>query len=142
MVLVLAAGLLLAGCSGSPDLAPDRAHTLQESVLAVSQAASEARWDDALALLGTTRTELDAGVDAGEVSTARYREVDAALDRVESEITAEQARVAADQLAAEQAAAAASAAATPPASEPAPEPAAPGKGNGKDKNPGKGNGNK
>lgn len=137
IALVLAAGLLLAGCSGSTDLAPDRAHTLQQSVLAVSQAASEARWDDALALLGTTRTELDAGVDAGEVSTERYREVDAALDRVEAEITAEQARIAADQLAAEQAQA--SATATPPASEPAPAPASPGKGNGKDKNPGKGN---
>ena len=135
-VLVLVAGLLLAGCGGSTDLAPDRAHTLQTTVLAVSQAASEARWDDALGLLDEARAELDAGADASEVSTARYREVDAALDRVEAEITAEQARIAAAQVAAEQAAAEASAAATEPAPAPAPAPAGPGKG--KDKNPGKG----
>ncbi|MET0789071.1 MAG: hypothetical protein ABWY33_07510 [Cellulomonas sp.] len=138
IALVLGAGLLLAGCGGSTDLAPDRAHTLQQTVLAVSQAASEARWADALVLLDEARDELDAGVDAHEVSTARYREVDSALERVEAEITAEQARLAAAQVAAEQAAAEASAAATEPA--PAPAPADPGKG--KDKGPGKGKGGK
>ena len=54
-------------------------------------------------LLAETQTALDAGADAGEVSTARYREIDAALDRVATELAAAQA--AADQAAAEQAAA-------------------------------------
>ena len=144
LVLVLGVALLVAGCGGRPDLAPDRAHTLQSTVLAVTQASAEARWDDALALLGEARTELDAGVDADQVSTARYREVDAALDEVESQITAERDRVAAEQAAAQQAAAdqaaaeqaaadqaAAEQAATSNAPAPAPKPAPPGKDKGK-----------
>ncbi|GEL96455.1 hypothetical protein CTE05_00020 [Cellulomonas terrae] len=101
--VVLAAVLVCAGCAGRPDLEADRAQTLQESVLAVTQAAGEARWADAQSLLLTTRTTLDDGVDAGEVSTTRYREIDAALDLVATELAAAQA--AADQAAAEQAAA-------------------------------------
>ena len=73
--------LACAGCGSSPELAADRAQALQESVLAVTQAASEARWADAQSLLAETQTALDDGADAGEVSTARYREIDAALDR-------------------------------------------------------------
>ena len=150
VVLVLGVALLVAGCGGRADLAPDRAETLQGTVLAVTQAAADARWDDALALLGEARTELDAGVDADEVSTARYREVDAALDEVESQITAERDRVAAEQAAAQQAAAeqaaadqaaaeqaaAEQAASDAPAPAPAPKPAPPGKDKGK--GPGKG----
>ena len=147
LALVLGAGLLVAGCGNSPDLAPDRAHTLQGTVLAVSQASAVARWDDALGLVTEARTELDAGVDAGEVSTARYREVDAALDQVEAQITAERDRVAAEQAAAAQAAAdqaaaeqaAAEQAATEQAAPaPAPKPEPPAKG--KDENSGKGKG--
>lgn len=99
--VVLGAVLVCAGCADRPDLEADRAATLQESVLAVTQAAGEARWADAQALLLTTRTTLDDGVDEGEVSTTRYREIDAALDLVATELAAAQA--AADQAAAEQA---------------------------------------
>lgn len=101
--VVLGAVLVCAGCADRPDLEPDRAQTLQESVLAVTQAAGEARWADAQTLLADTRADLDAGADAGEVSTPRYREIDAALDLVATELAAAQA--AADQAAAEQAAA-------------------------------------
>ena len=66
-------------------------------------AASEARWSDAQLLLVDTQAALDAGADAGEVSTARYRTIDAALERVAAELAAAQA--AADQAAAQQAAA-------------------------------------
>jgi len=106
--LVLGAVLVCAGCGSKPDLEDDRAQTLQESVLAVTQAAGEARWADAQNLLLTTRTALDDGLDAGEVSTTRYREIDTALDSVATELAAAQA--AADQAAAEQAAAAQAAA--------------------------------
>lgn len=101
--VVLGAVLVCAGCADRPDLEPDRAQTLQESVLAVTQAAGEARWADAQTLLADTRADLDDGADAGEVSTPRYREIDAALDLVATELAAAQA--AADQAAAEQAAA-------------------------------------
>ncbi|GEK23597.1 hypothetical protein CXY01_41170 [Cellulomonas xylanilytica] len=147
--VVLGAGLACAGCGGTPELAADRAEVLQESVLVVTQAASEARWADAQVLLVDTRAALDAGVDAGEVSTARYREVDAALDRVAADLAAAQAaaeqaaaelaaaqQAAAEQAAAEQAAAeqaaAEQAAAEEKAGPPAKEPPAPkGKGQGK-----------
>ncbi|WP_456788206.1 hypothetical protein, partial [Cellulomonas sp. P5_C5] len=101
--LALGVALACAGCGSAPELAADRAQALQASVLAVTQAASDARWADAQVLLTDTQAALDAGVDAGDVSTARYREIDAALDRVAADLAAAQA--AADQAAAEQAAA-------------------------------------
>ena len=101
--LVLGAVLVCAGCGSAPELAADRAASLQQSVLDVTQAASEARWADAQVLLVDTQASLDAGADAGEVSTTRYREIDAALDRVAAELAA--AKAAADQAAAAQAAA-------------------------------------
>lgn len=147
--VVLGVGLVCGACGTAPELEPDRAVSLQESVLAVTQAASESRWVDAQALLVQTRVTLDDGVDEGEVSTARYREIDAALDQVAAELAAAQAVVeqaaaaqaaaeqaaaqaAADQAAAEQAAAqqaAAEKAAEPPGHEkPAPAPKDKGKG--------------
>ncbi|KQR16777.1 hypothetical protein [Cellulomonas sp. Leaf334] len=144
VVLVVALGCV--GCGSAPELAADRAQSLQESVLAVTQAASEARWADARVLLADTQADLDAGVDAGDVSTARYREIDAALDRVAAELATAQAaadqaaaaQAAAEQAAAEQAAAeqaAADQAAAEQKNQPAPpakEPPGP-----KDKGPGK-----
>ena len=106
--LVVGGVLVCGACAGSPDLESDRAGALQESVLAVTQAAEQARWSDAQTLLDETRTTLDAGADAGDVSTARYREIDAALDQVAADLAAEQAaaeQAAAQQAAAEQAAA-------------------------------------
>ena len=129
--------------------ATDRAQALQESVLSVTQAASEARWADAQVLLAETQTALDAGADAGEVSTARYREIDAALDRVAADVAAAQAaadqaaaaqaaeqaaaaqaaeQAAAEQAAAEQAAAEKKAGPAPAKEQPAPKDKGPGKG--------------
>ncbi|KQY47422.1 hypothetical protein [Cellulomonas sp. Root137] len=134
--LVVATALLCGSCAGSPELADDRAATLQQSVLAVSQAAAESRWADAQSLLAETRTALDVGANAGEVSTERYQQIDAALDQVASDLAAQQ--TAAELLAAEQAAADQAAADKAAAEQtaPAPAPATP---KGKDKNPGKGN---
>jgi hypothetical protein len=129
---VLGVALATAGCGGSsPELSADRAHTLQESVLGATQAAAEGRWDDAQALLTTTQTELDAGADAGEVSTARYREIAAAIVEVQTQITAEQQRVAA------QAAADLAAQQATPTPEPVVTNVAPPAPKGKDKPPGK-----
>ena len=136
--VVLGVALVCAGCGSSPELAADRARALQDSVLAVSQAASEARWAEAQSLLVQTRGVLDDGVDEGEVSTARYREIDAALDVVATELAASQAAAdqaaaalaAAEQAAAEQAAAeqaAAVQAAAEAAAEQQTAPAGPGK---------------
>ena len=141
--LPVAVALFCTACGNAPDLAAERAQALQESVLSVTQAASEARWADAQALLAETQTALDAGADAGEVSTARYREIDAALDRVAADLAAAQAAQAAAAQAAEQAAAAQAAAEQAAAEQaaaekkaaPAPAKEPPGK---KDKPPGKG----
>lgn len=140
--LVVATVLLCGSCAGTPELTDDRAQTLQQSVLAVSQAAAEARWADAQALLAETRTALDAGADAGDVSTQRYREIDAALDQVATDLAAQKA--AADQAAAEQAAAEQAAAEQAAAEKAAEQPAAPAPPTpkGKPKDPGKGEGNK
>ena len=132
--LALGAALALGGCAGAADLDAERAATLQESVLAVTQAAAESRWADAQGLLSQTRTALDEGADAGEVSPARDRTIDAALDAVETDVGA---ALAAEQAAAEQAAAeqaAADEAAVEPQPAPAPEaPATTPKDNGKGK---------
>jgi len=103
--VVLAAALLTTGCSSKPELDADRAHTLQQSVLDVTKAAADGRWADAQTLLATTRTQLDAGADAGEVSTTRYRRIDSALDAVQSELAAAQAALERQQAAAARAAA-------------------------------------
>lgn len=128
--LVLGVALAVAGCASSPELASGRAQTLQHSVLAVTRAAAEGRWDDAQAMLGTTRAELDAGVDLGEVSPARYREIEAALVEVQTALAAEQQRAAA-QAAADQAAQAAVASPQPVVTQEAPSTP-----KGKDKKPG------
>jgi hypothetical protein len=110
---LLTSVLVVAGCSSEPDLAADRAHTLQLAVLDVTEATAAGRWADAQVLLEKTRTELDEGADGGEVSTARYRQIDTALDEVQSQLAAELERAAA----AEQEAAAAAAAAAQAAAE-------------------------
>jgi hypothetical protein len=105
VVVLVVTAFLTGGCGAEPDLDADRASQLQEAVLQVSTAAAASQWDAADAGLVEARARLDAGVDAGEVSTARYREIDRALDAVAAAVAAERARVAAEQAAAAQAAA-------------------------------------
>ncbi|MBO9554439.1 hypothetical protein [Cellulomonas sp.] len=122
--VVLAVTLVTAGCGSRPDLTDDRAATLQAAVLQVTSAAAAGRWDEADAALADTRARLDAGVDAGEVSTERYREIDRALDGVTAAVAAAKAQAAAAQAAAEQAAAAQAAAAQAAAAQAAADQAA------------------
>lgn len=115
----IALGLTLAllgasGCSGSAELTTERGRTLQASVLEVTQAAAQGHWREAATLLAATRALLDAGVDRGEVSTVRYRAIDAALDDVATELAAAQQRAAAAKAAAETDAAAEEAEEEPP----------------------------
>ncbi|MBB2921688.1 mucin-associated surface protein [Cellulomonas cellasea] len=103
--------LVLVGCAQPPELDADRAGALQSAVLTVSEEAAAGRYDAAQAALAQVREQLEAAADAGEVSTARYRQVDDALDRTGQEVAAAleaqaaAARAAAEQAAAEQAAA-------------------------------------
>lgn len=147
VALGLALGVAgVAGCGSDPDLSAARAHALQASVLRVTQAAAEGRWQDAARLLAGTRARLDTGVDRGEVSTVRYRAIDAALDGVEAELVAAQQRAAAAQAAAEKEAAEKERAAQEAAQQatPTPEPVVqdprpgPGKGDDGKGKPGKG----
>ena len=81
--------IVLTGCAGSPpDLTPDAAERLQEAVNGVVQAAVEGRYDDAGAALLATRAALDEAADAGQVSAARYRQIEDALQRAEVELAA------------------------------------------------------
>lgn len=101
----LALLVVLAGCSQGAELDAERAAALQQSVLTVSEEAAAGRHDAAQAALAEVRSELEAAVDAGDVSTARFRQIDDALDRTDQEISAALAAQAAAQAAAEQAAA-------------------------------------
>ncbi|RHA42322.1 hypothetical protein D1825_07455 [Cellulomonas rhizosphaerae] len=87
--------LAVGACGSQTDLAEDRAHTLQVDVLAVSTAAAAKKWDAVESALTAARKQLDAGLDAGEISTSRYHEIDAALDRVAAEVAAAEDRAAA-----------------------------------------------
>lgn len=111
----LAVLLALAGCAAPPDLDADRAGALQAAVLTVSQDAAAGQYAAAQESLADVRRDLERAADAGEVSTARYRTIDDALDRTADELTAAidaraaaehaAAQAAAQQVAAEQAAA-------------------------------------
>ncbi|MFS0700365.1 mucin-associated surface protein [Cellulomonas sp. 179-A 4D5 NHS] len=101
----LALVVVLAGCGQGAELDAERAAALQQSVLTVSEEAAAGRHGAAQAALAQVRSELEAAVDAGEVSTARYRQIDDALDRTDQEVSAALAAQAAAQAAAEQAAA-------------------------------------
>lgn len=80
--------LTLSGCGGQTELDASPAHTLQADVLAVTTAARAENWDLARAKIASTQTHLDAALDAGQVSGARYREIEAALARVAGLVTA------------------------------------------------------
>jgi hypothetical protein len=79
----------------------------------VSEEAAAGRYDAAQSALVRVRDQLEAAVEAGEVSTERYRQIDDALDRtdqgVSAALEAQAAALAAEQAAAEQAAARAAA---------------------------------
>ena len=106
---VLALVIVLGGCGRSPELAADRAGSLQDEVLDVTTAAAAGDWDAADAGIASAHAQLDAALDADDVTTARYHEIDAALDRVTATISVERDKAAA-QIAADQAAADAAAA--------------------------------
>lgn len=92
-VVLLAGGL--GGCAAESDLSADAATRLQHEVAAVVAAAESGRYDEALASAAAVRTQLERAADAGELSVERYRLVDDALTRTETELTAALAAAAA-----------------------------------------------
>ena len=100
--------LILVGACGAPvELAGGTADDLQQRVLAVTEAAAAGQYDVATAELEEVRARLEAGVDEGDVSAARYRVIDDALDVTAAELAAalQAQQAAAEQAAAQQAAA-------------------------------------
>ena len=134
--------LALGACSSESDLTAERARALQADVLAVTTAAAAGNWEAVDDGITAARADLDAGLDAGDLSTARYREIDAALDRVAAEADAadaaqDRAAAVAKAKATAAAKAKATATATPtqaasPTAPAAKTPAAPTKGKGED----------
>ena len=96
--------LLLAGCGARQELDGSTQAVLQDGVLAVTEAAAAGRYDVAEAELVEVRTDLEAAVDAGQVTATRYRLIDDALDRATVELTAARDALAAEQAAAQAAA--------------------------------------
>lgn len=142
LVLALAVMLALTGCGGRPDLEASRAHALQMSVLTVTQDAADGRWADARSALEVARGQLQAGSDANEVSLARYRAINAALDEVGGELDAEEAAAAAAAAARVAAQPEVSAAPSTPATTQAPSGPTQPAGKAKGKGAGQGNGKK
>lgn len=107
--VAVAATLVLAGCGATPELASGRAAELQADVLTVTEAVAAGQYDVAAEALAEVRAGVQEAVDAGEVSTTRYHQIDEALDRTAAELEAARAALAeqqtAEQAAAEQAAA-------------------------------------
>ncbi|WP_210478997.1 hypothetical protein [Naasia sp. SYSU D00948] len=149
--VALAVSLSLAGCASSPELTVSAADRLQQQVLAVTTAAAEGRYADARAALEVTVQDLEAAVDAEEVSPTRYREILAAVRLVRADLEAAAAAAAAaeqaqreaelqQQLEAQQQAAAEAAAAQQAAEEAAAQEAANGNEGGGNGDDGGGNG--
>ncbi|MBO1750322.1 hypothetical protein J4G33_00730 [Actinotalea sp. BY-33] len=84
--LLLPAALVLGGCAAPSDLSEDAAGALQAAVLDLHRAAAEERYDAAEVAATEVRAALDAAAEAGEVSVARYRQIDAALVAAEEEL--------------------------------------------------------
>jgi hypothetical protein len=103
-VSVLVAGLLLGGCAARADLAPHTAGELQQSVLELTQAVADGRFEVAGARLADLRRELAAAADQGDVSATRYRMIDEALTLTEAQLAAAE-QAAAEEAAAQEAAA-------------------------------------
>jgi hypothetical protein len=78
----LALALTLGGCGSGSELDASSADALQSDVLALTVAARAEKWDVADARLTSTQAHLDAALEAGQVSQARYHQIDAALARV------------------------------------------------------------
>ncbi len=86
VVLVIVVGL--AGCSAPPDLSDTAAARLQEAVADVTVAAADGRYEEAIDQVARVRAELERAAEAGELSIDRYRRIDDALTRTETELAA------------------------------------------------------
>jgi chromosome segregation ATPase len=95
---------VVGACQSSVELDADPARVLQADVLALTTAVAAGRWDTVEAELREAREHLDAALESGEVSVARYRQIDDALDTVAAEVEDERDRLAAAAAAAEAAA--------------------------------------
>ena len=80
---------LLAGCaSGPPDIAATTSSELQAAVQDIGAAAAAGHYAAAATLLDTLQARLDQARTAGQVKAARGATIQAALDRVRSDLGA------------------------------------------------------
>jgi hypothetical protein len=94
VALALAVTLLLGGCAPTEDYPASTAQSLQQAVLAVSQASAAGDWAGAQAALDDAAARLAAAVDAGEIGQDRAMDISIAIDLVRADL---QALIAAQQ---------------------------------------------
>lgn len=87
----LAVTLALSGCAGQSAYPAAVADRLQDTVLQVTTYASSGNIDAALAALDELERRLEAAHASGQISDARYRDVQAAIERVRAQLEKEKA---------------------------------------------------
>ncbi len=80
---------LLVGCgSGAPDIAATTSSELKAAVQDIGTAAASGRYAAAVTLLDTLQSRLDQALAAGQVTSDREAQIQAAIDRVRGDLGA------------------------------------------------------
>ena len=86
--LGIAAVLTLSGCAATDGYPDATAQSMQEAVLAVTQASSTGEWTEAQLALDEAADRLANAVSAGEISEERAAEIAAAIAEVRADLDA------------------------------------------------------
>jgi hypothetical protein len=88
VALLVASGLLLAGCSPAPSAGDAAVSAFQARVLAVTESAAEEDFPGALDDLSTLSTEVDFAFTRGEITSGRRDLIQSAIRAVTEQLTA------------------------------------------------------
>ena len=84
--LGVAAVLVFSGCSADDGYSDATAQSMQEAVLAVTQASSDGDWEAAQHALDDAAARLDDAIAAGEISSERAAEIATAIAEVRADL--------------------------------------------------------
>lgn len=88
LLAILLAAAVLGGCAGGSDFKGNAASTLQQRVMAVSQAAAGTDYAAAATALDELSRDLDKAAAAGDVSPSRQASIRNAIDLVRADLAA------------------------------------------------------